>query len=277
MLQRFDYSGDILAAMEDLKTAGVLKKWGTAVEDNLQRRNVFMGELKQMGIKQPDKIAVPSVRNDAAFLATVVGVFSVLAVVVGQLPGDWGFFGSYLTGGVVIAVLAVGSTAPGLLQFAIDKFSQVFPDYKKRVVEHEAAHFLVGYLMGVPITSYSLAIGQEHVEFAEAKIQARIITKTLDDSQIDALAAVSVAGIAGEGLKYDEIMGQTADLLDLQRILLRSNTKLSNAQQQNITRWAVWIAAQLLKRYKAEYEAVQNAIARGAPIAECIQAIEAAA
>lgn len=72
-------------------------------------------------------------------------------------------------------------------------------------------------------------------------------------------------------------MGQTADLLDLQRILLRSNTKLSNAQQQNITRWAVWIAAQLLKRYKAEYEAVQNAIARGAPIAECIQAIEAAA
>lgn len=73
MLQRFDYSGDILAAMEDLKTAGVLKKWGTAVEDNLQRRNVFMGELKQMGIKQPDKIAVPSVRNDAAFLATVVG------------------------------------------------------------------------------------------------------------------------------------------------------------------------------------------------------------
>lgn len=51
--------------------------------------------------------------------------------------------------------------------------------------------------MGVPITSYSLAIGQEHVEFAEAKIQARIITKTLDDSQIDALAAVSVAGMCG--------------------------------------------------------------------------------
>lgn len=76
-------------------------------------------------------------------LLFAAGVFSVLAVVVGQLPGDWGFFGSYLTGGVVIAVLAVGSTAPGLLQFAIDKFSQVFPDYKKRVVEHEAAHFLV--------------------------------------------------------------------------------------------------------------------------------------
>jgi hypothetical protein len=40
----------------------------------------------------------------------------VVAVVLGQLPGDWGFFGAYLTGGIVLGVLAVGSTAPGLLQ-----------------------------------------------------------------------------------------------------------------------------------------------------------------
>jgi hypothetical protein len=37
----------------------------------------------------------------------------------------------------------VGSTAPGLLQVVIDKFSQIFPDYKQRVIQHEAAHFLV--------------------------------------------------------------------------------------------------------------------------------------
>lgn len=67
----------------------------------------------------------------------------MLAVVLGQLPGDWGFFGAYLTGGIALAVLAVGSTAPGLLQVVIDKFSQIFPDYKQRVIQHEAAHFLV--------------------------------------------------------------------------------------------------------------------------------------
>lgn len=76
--------------------------------------------------------------------AAAAGVFSVLAVVLGQLPGDWGFFGAYLTGGVVLAVLAVGSTAPGLLQGIIDKFSQLWPDYKERVVGHEAAHLLIG-------------------------------------------------------------------------------------------------------------------------------------
>jgi hypothetical protein len=51
-----------------------------------------------------------------------------------------------------------------------------------------------GYLMGVPVTSYSLGIGQEHVEFAEAKIQARIITRDLTDAEIDGLAVVAVAG-----------------------------------------------------------------------------------
>jgi hypothetical protein len=54
-----------------------------------------------------------------------------------------GFFVPYLTGGISIVVLAVGSTAPGLLQFAIDKFSQFYPDYRERVLRHEGAHFLV--------------------------------------------------------------------------------------------------------------------------------------
>jgi hypothetical protein len=54
---------------------------------------------------------------------------------------------------------------------------QVFPDYRERVVQHEAAHFLLGYLMGVPVTGYGLDIGQEHTEFAEAKIQKRLIER----------------------------------------------------------------------------------------------------
>ena len=65
----------------------------------------------------------------------------------------------YLVGGISIAVLAVGSVAPGLLQFAIDRFSLVFPDYRERTTRHEAAHFLTGYLLGFPIANYSLMIG----------------------------------------------------------------------------------------------------------------------
>lgn len=59
----------------------------------------------------------------------------------------------YLTGGISIAVLAVGSTAPGLLEFAIGKFSSIFPDYRERVLRHEAAHFLCALFLPPPSVS----------------------------------------------------------------------------------------------------------------------------
>ena len=48
-----------------------------------------MGELRRVGVKVPDSIGKLSVRNDAAFLITVVGTTSVVAVAAGFLPGDW--------------------------------------------------------------------------------------------------------------------------------------------------------------------------------------------
>ncbi|KAJ9520929.1 hypothetical protein QJQ45_014083, partial [Haematococcus lacustris] len=359
---KFDFSGEVLDAFQAVKAAGSIPKWGVALEAT-KRRSVMQNELRQVGIKNPGAIAVPSVRNDAAFLATVVLSTSVLAVIAGVvLPGDLGGFAAYGIGGISIVVLAIGSTSPGLLQFFIDKFSLIFPDYKERVTRHEAAHFLVGYLAGCPVTSYSILLGQERVEFAEARLQKRLYEKwvqqasssntssitsssagslvstsstststggiawnpshlefygcslpgallcqTLEDEEVDTLAIVAVAGIAAEGQQYEEVMGQTADLLDLQRILLRSKSKLSDQAQQNMTRWAVMTAGGLLRRvgpgsvgcgreglssskradpmvvvvhtlpqYKKEHEAVIAAMSRGASVFECIRAIEEA-
>jgi hypothetical protein len=49
------------------------------------------------------------------------------------------------------------------------------------------------------------------------------------------MAIVAVAGIAAEGQAFEEVMGQNQDLMDLQRLLMRSKTKLNDAQQQNMT------------------------------------------
>ncbi|KAM3313471.1 hypothetical protein ACQJBY_032827 [Aegilops geniculata] len=49
----------------------------------------------------------------ATFLFTVVGATRFLAVLVGQFPGDWGFFIPYLTRSISLVVLAINNISPG--------------------------------------------------------------------------------------------------------------------------------------------------------------------
>ncbi len=86
-LQKQEFSGDILKALVDLKEEGGLQKWGSVKPP--ERINVFKGELKKVGVKNTGAIATPTIRNERAFLVTVVGVTSVLATAAGFLPGDW--------------------------------------------------------------------------------------------------------------------------------------------------------------------------------------------
>ena len=188
------------------------------------------GELRQIGIKEPEVIGVPSVRNDAAFLAAVVGGSSVLALVLGQLPGDWGFFGMYLSGGISILVLAVGSTAPGLLQIPINAFSSLFPDFRDRVLRHEAAHFLIAYMLGVPVVGYNLDLGSEHTDLLEYRLQRKIVgAQRLSDDEIDALSVIAMAGVAAEATVFPEVIGQTADLSACARRTLHMPDCCANA------------------------------------------------
>ncbi|XP_019068846.1 uncharacterized protein [Solanum lycopersicum] len=234
-------------------------------------------ELTTLGIKNAENLAIPSVRNDAAFLFTVVGTTGFLGVLAGQLPGDWGFFVPYLIGSISLVVLGIGSTSPALLQAAIDGFSSFFPDYQERIARHEAAHFLVSYLIGVPILGYSLDIGKEHVNLIDERLEKLIYSGQLDSKELDRLAVVAMAGLAAEGLKYDKVVGQSADLFTLQRFLNRSKPSLSKDQQQNLTRWAVLFAASLLKNNSKLHEALIAAMTNKASVVDCIEAIEKAA
>ncbi|XP_076911542.1 uncharacterized protein LOC143569544 isoform X3 [Bidens hawaiensis] len=216
-------------------------------------------------------------RRTAAFLFTVVGTTGFLGVLAGQLPGDWGFFVPYLIGSISLVVLAVGSISPGLLQAAIGGFSTFFPDYQDRIARHEAAHFLVAYLLGLPILGYSLDIGKENVNLIDEKLEKLLYSGQLDSKELDRLAVVAMAGLAAEGLKYDKVIGQSADLFTLQRFINRSKPPIKSQEQQNLTRWAVLFAGSLLKNNQKLHEAVISAMSKKASVVECIEAIEIAA
>ncbi|KAJ6804655.1 uncharacterized protein M6B38_182655 [Iris pallida] len=265
-------SDAVTDALDQLREVGWAKKWSS--QPYVSRRMTTLRELTTLGIKNAENLAIPSVRNDAAFLFTVVGTTGFLGVIAGQLPGDWGFFVPYLLGSISLIVLAVGSISPGLLQAAIGGFSIFFPDYQERIARHEAAHFLVAYLIGLPILGYSLDIGKEHVNLIDKKLEKLIYSGKLDAKELDRLAVVSMAGLAAEGLKYDKVVGQSADLFTLQRFINRSKPQISKEQQQNLTRWAVLFAGSLLKNNAAKHEALMSAMSNNATVVECIKAIE---
>ncbi|MFS8018648.1 putative peptidase M41 [Helianthus anomalus] len=268
-------SDAVKEALNQLSESGWAKKWSS--QPYVSRRTTSLRELTTLGLKNAENLAIPSVRNDAAFLFTVVGTTGFLGLLAGQLPGDWGFFVPYLIGSISLVVLAIGSISPGLLQVAIGAFSTFFPDYQDRIARHEAAHFLVAYLLGLPILGYSLDIGKENVNLIDEKLEKLLYSGQLDSKEIDRLAVVAMAGLAAEGLKYDKVVGQSADLFTLQRFINRSKPQIKSQEQQNLTRWAVLFAGSLLKNNEKLHEAVMSAMSKKASVVECIEAIENAA
>ncbi|KAF9681964.1 hypothetical protein SADUNF_Sadunf05G0058000 [Salix dunnii] len=261
-------SNAVKEALDQLSEVGWAKRWSS--QPYVSRRTTSLRELTSLGIKNAENLAIPSVRNDAAFLFTVVGTTGFLGVLAGQLPGDWGFFVPYLIGSISLVVLAVGSISPGLLQAAISGFSAVFPDYQERIARHEAAHFLVGYLIGLPILNYSLDIGKEHVNLIDERLEKLIYSGQLDAKELDRLAVVAMAGLAAEGLQYDKVVGQSADLFTLQRFINRSKPQVSKEQQQNLTRWAVLFSGSLIKNNKELHEALMTAMSNKATVISCV-------
>ncbi|RCV09358.1 hypothetical protein SETIT_2G021300v2 [Setaria italica] len=59
------------------------------------------------------------------------------------------------------------------------------PDYQERIARHEAAHYLVAYLIGLPILGYSLDIGKEHVNLIDEQLQKLIYSGQLDGKELD--------------------------------------------------------------------------------------------
>ncbi len=49
-------------------------------------------------------------------------------------------------------------------------------------------------LQGVPVANYSCTLGKEHTDFAEAKLQKRLIEGVLEPQQVDQLSVIAMAG-----------------------------------------------------------------------------------
>lgn len=69
--------------------------------------------------------------------------------------------------------------------------------------------------MRVPVAGYSLSIGKAHTDFAEAKLQQRLVARKLSDQEIDQLAVVAMAGATAEAMNYEDVSFSSLAAFDL--------------------------------------------------------------
>jgi len=278
-----------LAALTALKEAGDAPLFGAY--KLAEARSVSLRELAQttrIDVKALDPTASEISLEDLqdTLIKVVVGCTLgaiAWASVTDFLNVDAGvrFVGTYLFAGIPIGILAVGSTAPGLLFAPIEAFRAATANEEEkrlraqRVCKHEAAHLLTAYVLGLPIQEVSAeAAGPRVVVYDE---EAAVTSGQLVGAdKIDRLATVAVAGLMAEADAYGQALGAAEDLKLLNGLLIRTTPQIPPGKMQDKTRNAALVAWTILKRYQAAFDAIVAALAGGQGLAATLKAAEAA-
>nr|XP_043607196.1 uncharacterized protein LOC122579149 [Erigeron canadensis] len=170
----------------------------------------------------------------------------------------------------------------------------------KQVVQHEAGHFLVGYLLGILPKEYSFSsledvkqdkvavasvkfIGFEFLAELEDKVQLkkksheakpghRANKNKLSSTVLCKFACVIVGGLVAEHLVFGYSKGHHADVEKLDRVLKWMH--FTEDEANTLMRWAVLNTLLILNRHDEARSTLVEAMVDGRSIGKCIDMIE---
>jgi hypothetical protein len=158
----------------------------------------------------------------------------------------------------------------------IGSLSRLAPEQRQRVIHHEAGHFLVAHLLGIPVTDYSLTAldawrkgfpGQGGVQFDTAALEGPLATGHLPAQLLNRYCTVWMAGIAAEQLTYHDALGGQDDCQKLAGLWQQLGRSQQAARTQQ--RWATLQARTLLEQHSTAYTALVQALETGEAVSDC--------
>jgi hypothetical protein len=180
----------------------------------------------------------------------------------------------------IVAAIIAGTTIDNfflkstIATLVIDAIAGTKDAYRQRIVQHEAGHFLVAYLLDIPITGYTLSAWESFRQGRSAQGGVMFAPPQADISSrlLEQYCTVWMAGIAAEKLVYDRAEGGGEDRQKLRGVLF-----VAGKQQQEIVRQenaATLQAKTLIQTHWDAYQALVIAMKDRNSVAECCQQID---
>ncbi|MGL4501332.1 MAG: ATP-dependent Zn protease [Planktothrix sp.] len=163
----------------------------------------------------------------------------------------------------------------------VDRLAGTSASTRERILHHEAGHFLVAYLMEIPIQGYALngweafkqgLKAQGGVQFADQILWEQLQQGKISAQVLDRYCAVWMGGIAAETLVFEKAEGGREDREKITAIWTQLQRPLSEAKIKE--RWAILQAKTVIETHKLAYFSLVEAMKNRASVEDCCQMIE---
>nr|XP_023916345.1 uncharacterized protein LOC112027934 [Quercus suber] len=172
----------------------------------------------------------------------------------------------------------------GVGSLVIDTIGHTFSQkYHNRVIQHEAGHFLIAYLVGILPKGYTLSSlealkkeGSLNVQagtaFVDFEFLEEVNTGKVSATTLNRFSCIALAGVATEYLLYGVAEGGLADINKLDMLLQSLGFTQKKADSQ--VRWSVLNTVLLLRRHKLARAKLAEAMSMGKSVGACLGIIE---
>ncbi|KAL4579850.1 hypothetical protein LXL04_016018 [Taraxacum kok-saghyz] len=174
--------------------------------------------------------------------------------------------------------------AGGLSSLVLDTIGHnISQKYHNRVIQHEAGHFLIAYLLGILPKGYTLSSleafqreGSLNVQagtvFVDFEFTDQISAGRVTATMLNKFSCIALAGVATEYLLYGYAEGGLTDVNTLDGLLNSLGFTQKKADSQ--VRWAVLNTILILRRHERARINLANAMSAGKSVGSCIDVIE---
>ncbi|AES82561.2 hypothetical protein MtrunA17_Chr7g0273361 [Medicago truncatula] len=272
-----------LALVKDLQgKPNGLQCFGAARQ--VPQRLYTLDELKLNGIEamsllSPVDTTLGSIERNL-LIAAIVGGFAA-----------WNVFGIsqqqifYISLGLLFLwTLDLVSFGGGLGSLVVDTIGHKFSQkYHNRVIQHEAGHFLIAYLVGILPKGYTLSSLDGMMKEGSLNIQAgtafvdfefleEVNSGKVSATTLNKFSCIALAGVCTEYLIYGFSEGGLDDIRKLDSLLNGLGFTQKKADSQ--VRWSVLNTVLLLRRHEAARSKLAEAMSMGSSVGSCIDIIE---